>query len=197
MKKSLFSRWWFWVIVVIFYFIFSSIGKSEKAQTPQTTPDNGAKLVGTVQPFDGNTGVKKDPETFGPGDQVELNGVVVTFNGITETRGSGYYTAPDNKIFVIAEFTVENNTGKDINISSVFGSDAYVDDYKTEQSMEAELGDPMERHGLTGTIAPGKKLNGIIGYEVSSQWQELEIRLKTDWYEGSRADVITFVAVAG
>lgn len=197
MKKSIFTRWWFWVIVIVFYFIFSSIGNSEKASETKPAVNTGVQRIDTVEPVAGNSAVKRDDETFGPGDRVEINGVVVTFNGITETKGTGYYMVPDNKIFVIAEFTVENNTGKDINISSVYGSEAYVDDYLVQQSFEAELADPLERNGLTGTIASGKKLNGIIGYELPSQWQELEIRLKTDWHEGSRADVVTFVAVAG
>ena len=42
-----------------------------------------------------------------------------------------------------------------------------------------------------GTVAPGKKMNGVIGYEVPADWKELEIKFTPDFW--SNKD-ISFVA---
>ena len=166
---------------------------------PQVAPVNHfsgrSEVVNSGEMAAGSSGVKGDGN-YGPGDTVSMNGVLITFHGITETLGDGLFKPDDNKIFVIAEFTVENNTGDQINISSVFGSAAYCDNYLVSESMSAELGDPQHRNNLTGSLDTGRKLRGIIGYELPSQWQRLEIRLRTDWWKGSRADEITFLVEA-
>ena len=34
-----------------------------------------------------------------------------------------------------------------------------------------------DKNQLDGTVAPGKKMNGVIGYEVPADWKELEKNL--------------------
>ena len=154
-----------------------------------------AEIVSSNEIAIGSTGAKVG-DNFGPGDTVDLDGVRITFHGLNETIGDGIFTPNDGKIFAIAEFTVENGTNRQINISSVFGSSAYCDDYLVQESMAAELGDPQHRDNLTGSIDSGRKMRGIIGYELPSQWQILEIRLQTDWWKGSGSGEIVFVARA-
>lgn len=152
--------------------------------------------VGSGQIGEGTIAAPAGPEEYGPGDTVELNGVRITFHGVNETIGTDLWQPETNKIFAIAEFTVENESSDTINISSVFGTSAFCDDYVVQQSMAAELGDPQGREGLTGSVPPGRKLRGIVGYELPQQWQKLEIRIQTDWWKGSRGGEITFTAVA-
>ncbi len=182
MKKPVYQRWWFWVLAAVV--IFSLLSHETEAKPLKASEADIKKYQ------------EEKSSRYTVGDKAYINGVSIEFNGIYETHGKDYFSAPDGKIFIIAEFTVENNSDDDINISSVWGSSAYVDDYVVNQSMSAELSDPFERSGLTGTVPPGKKLNGIIGYEAPAQWRELEIEIKTNWYEGDYSDKITFVALA-
>lgn len=187
----------FGVLIALFW--IASQRTSGGNVDPQVAPVNHfsgrSEVVNSGEMAAGSSGVKVDGN-YGPGDTVSMNGVLITFHGITETLGDGLFKPDDNKIFVIAEFTVENNTGDQINISSVFGSAAYCDNYLVSESMSAELGDPQHRNNLTGSLDTGRKLRGIIGYELPSQWQRLEIRLRTDWWKGSKADEITFLVEA-
>lgn len=48
-----------------------------------------------------------------------------------------------------------------------------------------------DKNQLDGTVAPGKKMNGVIGYEVPADWKELEINFTPDFW--SNKD-ISFVA---
>ena len=68
--------------------------------------------------------------------------------------------------------------------------DAYVDDYSTTISLGATAS--ADKNQLDGTVAPGKKMNGIIGYEVTKEWEELEITFTPDVWS---RDKIVFVAV--
>ena len=52
--------------------------------------------------------------------------------------------------------------------------DAYVDD----NAINEDLGAQISKDGtqtMNGTIATGKRLTGVLGYEVPKGWQKLEI----------------------
>ena len=57
---------------------------------------------------------KKEPEktTFGVGEQVSLNDIVVTMNGVTESSGSDFNKPSEGNTFILCEFTIENNRKK-------------------------------------------------------------------------------------
>lgn len=136
---------------------------------------------------------KPSPQVFRIGDVAEIGGVRIGLLGAQMHHGNAYTKPKDGHVFVVAEFDVQNNSGEQINISSFFGSEAYCDGYLTKQSFTAEISDPRDRDGLTGSIPDGKKLRGIIGYELPEDWEELEISIQTDWWKGSSSDAITFV----
>ena len=50
------------------------------------------------------------------------------------------------------------------------------------------------KNQLDGTVAAGKKFSGVVGYEVPTDWQELEINFTPDVWSGKD---ITFIATNG
>ena len=66
--------------------------------------------------------------------------------------------------------------------------EAYVDDYSTNMNLSALLS--VDKSQLDGSVAAGKKMNGVIGYEADSDWSSIEIRFKPDFWSGSE---FTFV----
>lgn len=105
---------------------------------------------------------------------------------MSETSGSEYNTAPDGKIFVLAEFLIENNSNEEISISSMLSFDAYIDDFSSSISLSAML----EGEQLDGSIAAGKKLKGVIGFEAETDWKELSIVYKPNFLS---SDSIEFI----
>ena len=85
-------------------------------------------------------------------------------------------------VFLLCEFEIENASNKEINISSMLCFDAYVDDYSTSLSLTAEMAS--DKGQLDGTVAAGKKMNGVIGYEVAEDWEEIEIHFTPDFWSG-------------
>ena len=131
-------------------------------------------------------GPKKDngaqKQVFGVGESAELNGIVVTLKNTEENTGEGYNKPSDGMVFILCSFEIENNSQKEISISSLMSFNAYVDDYSTSISLSAQM--VSEEGQLDGNIAPGKKMVGAICYEVPSDWKKLEISLTPDFWSG-------------
>ena len=155
---------------------------------------SGAKKVGdsTGTGSGDTTASEKGTEQskFKIGDVVDLNGVQVTLVDVTESTGEQYNTPADGNIFLICEFEINNQSKSDIAVSSMVSFEAYCDDYAINQSLSALVLNNTKNQ-LDGTVAAGKKMNGVIGYEVSKDWKSLEITYSPSFW-GSKS--MTFQA---
>lgn len=128
----------------------------------------------------------KEPEktVFGIGETAELDNVQVTMVNYSESAGSEYNKPADGKEFVLVQFEIANNSDKEMNVSSMMSFDAYADDYTLDYSLSA-LMENQDANQLDGTIAAGKKMNGVIGYEVPVDWKNIEIHFTNDVWSGN------------
>ena len=133
---------------------------------------------------------KEEGNRFCVGETAELKGVDVTLVGVTESRGSTYNTPSDGNVFVLCEFEIVNDSSKEISVSSIMSFEAYCDDYTCTFSLGA-LMEKGNKNQLDGTVAAGKKFNGVVGYEIPNDWKELEIVFTPDFWSGKD---ITFIA---
>lgn len=172
------------ILVVIGVLLFAAAigGGNDK---PQKVGD-----AATVQDQEnqGSEIVEPEKTAFGVGEQVDLNDIIVTFVSVEETNGEQFMGPEDGNVFILCEFEIENNSGKDIAVSSIMSFEAYVDDYSTGMNLSATVSS--DKAQLDGAVAAGKKMNGVIGYEAPKDWSEIEIRFTPDFW--NRSD-ITFV----
>ncbi len=153
-----------------------------------TASNDGPKKVGETDPagpVESTTPIESTaPEqtVFTVGDQVEFDDVIVSLDNVRESSGSTYNKPSDGNVFLLCEFTIENNSTKDLSISSMLCFSAYVDDFSTNMSLSALI----EKNGqqLDGAVAAGKKMNGEIGYEVPADYKTLEIHFTPDFWSG-------------
>lgn len=117
------------------------------------------------------------------GDSVSMNDIVVTLVDVSESEGAQFATPDDGKVFVLCEFTIENNSKNDIGVSSILSFEAYVDDYTTSMDLSAIMSS--DKPQLDGSIAAGKKMNGVIGYSADKGWSSIEVRFRPDFWSGS------------
>lgn len=176
------------VILVIFgvLLIVAAIGGGGSDE-PKKVGDYNPKQSKDVK-SDETSSAEPEKTTFGVGEQVSLNDVIVTLNNVTESNGSQFNKPSDGNVFILCEFTIENNSERDLGISSIMCFEAYVDDYSTSMSLSANI--ESDKSQLDGTVAAGKKMNGVIGYEIEADWSEIEIRFAPDFWSGKE---ITFV----
>ena len=115
-----------------------------------------------------------EKQSYTVGDTIEKGDLKVTFDTFQESSGGEFLAPDEGNAFLLCEFTVENDTLSDINVSSVLCFEAYVDDYTVQYSLSATSF--ADGATLDGTIASGKKMHGVIGYEVPADWKNFEIR---------------------
>ena len=85
-------------------------------------------------------------------------------------------------------FEVENVSDED-DYFNYFNIESYVDGYNEDISIT--MSDVEGMSLLTGDVAAGKKLKGYLAWEVSPEWEELEISYKDNLWTGEKA--ATFV----
>ena len=153
----------------------------------------GPTLVGTT-PADNNAAsnapTSAADKTFKLGDSVELKDVVVTFVSIAESTGSQFNTPAEGNVYLLCEFEIANNSKEEINVSSMLSFTGYCDDYACDYSLGA-LMEKGDKNQLDGSVAVGKKMKGVIGFEVPTDWAKLEIQYSPDLFSN---DKIVFVA---
>ena len=189
-KRPIYKKWWFWVIIVVI--VLAAIGASNSGpkKVGQNEPVNDSNMTQPSTPNNGNSNTISSGENkFYVGDKVELNDIVVSLNAVTENSGSAYNKPGDGNVFVLCSFSIENNSASEINISSVLCFDAYCDSYACNYSLSAQL--ESNDNQLDGAIAAGKKMKGTIGFEVPSDWKELEIHFTPDFW--AKQDIV-FIA---
>ena len=129
------------------------------------------------------SGTVDEKKEFHVGETVSLKDVNVTLVSSTESAGSEYVKPDDGKEFLILEFNIENNSSKDINISSVANFEAYCDDYSLNQDILGQQAPEAEgKTQLDGSVASGKKMNGIIVYQVPTGYKNFEINVAPDFW---------------
>lgn len=177
-----------WILIVIVALvIIGSVSGNEDKPTKVSSSTNESTAGATASETNTSETVVEET-TFGVGDTAEYRGVKVTLNSVTENTGSQFNKPTDGNVFLLVNFTIENNTDTDLVVSSMLSFDAYQDGYSTNMSLSALIEKSGEQ--LDGTIAPGKKMQGTIGYEVPATYTEFEINYQADVWSSEK---FTFV----
>lgn len=173
--------------LLVFIILISVFGASAESDEPMLVGRNEYTPVETVNNAEGSG---TNDNFFRTGEVAELNQVVVSMVNVSESTGSAYNTPTDGNVFVLCEFEIANNSDQEISVSSMLSFEAYCDDYTCTYSLAATL-EKGNKNQLDGTVAPGKKFNGVIGYEVPTSWQKLEVHFTPDFWDGKD---IVFIA---
>jgi len=109
-QKPFYKKVWFWVVVVVLVAgVGSMIGGEDeetatKVDTEQTTESEETEENDEVEEI--------ADEEFNVGDTVSADGYEITVNNVEFSDGNEIDTPDDGKQFVIANVTIENNTGE-------------------------------------------------------------------------------------
>lgn len=121
---------------------------------------------------------------FSIGESVELNNVVVTLVDVYESTGKDFFEPTEGNVFVICEFEIENKTSGDISVSSLLSFEAYFDGYAANIDISAIT--LSEKTQLDGTIAAGKKMRGVVGYQAPSDWENVELQFSPSFWSSKK-----------
>lgn len=172
---------WFAVIwsIIAAIILFASGGR--EADTPKhvnyNTEETGQppQSTNTENTNQESISSEKEEVIFLQGETAELNDVQVTLLNWEESEGSGYNRPTEGNKFILAEFEIVNNSEEELAISSLLSFEAYADDYAINLSISAMIEKNGTQQQLDGAIAAGKKIKGVVGYEVPADWKTIEI----------------------
>ena len=169
------------VLVVVVLVVIAAFAGSGESSTPQKVESTS----GTSQSASQASEAQPQPEqtVFTVGDTVELNGVKTTLLSAEEYPGKQYMMPTDGNVFLVCQFEIENDSSAEINVSSMVSFNAYCDDYSVSLSVTGEMLEDSWK-SLDGTVAPGKKINGVIAYEIPQDWQKMEISYTPSFWSG-------------
>lgn len=121
---------------------------------------------------------------FSVGETAEYNDVQVSLTDVVESKGDGQFITPDDgNVFVLCSFEITNNSSSDITISSIACFETYCDDVSmVEDIMGLQAPEAKGQNQLDGDIAPGKKMKGVIAYQVPENWKELEVNVSPGFW---------------
>ena len=182
------------IIVVVIGLIGSCVGGKSNEEDPSNT------TVTTAQSNKSNQEeITAAPETtiaekttFDVGEVADIKGIQVSLLGTTESKGSDFLKPDEGNIFILCEFEISNNSDKDISVSSIMSFEAYCDDYSVNQDiLGLQAPEGKGKNQLDGSVAAGKKMNGIIAYQVPEDWKNLEIKFSPSFWSNKSA---TFIA---
>lgn len=176
------------IAVVVLFILLAAIGGGGENDEPSLAENSSTELSAVNEtssaPESEAAETSEAKTVFGIGETAEMNDIQVTMLNYVESNGSEYNSPADGNVFVLVEFEIANNSDSDLAVSSMMSFEAYADDYALNYSlsaiMEAESGSQLD-----GTIAPGKKMKGEIGYEVPADWNSMEIHFTDSLWSDS------------
>lgn len=136
-------------------------GSAAPTDQPTEVPTDAPTIEPTAEPTDAPTAV---PTTAAAsvgkiGERVEGGGIALMVNKVEEGPLSQFYK-PKGVVFIV-DATLENVSLDEVDVNPL---DFHVRD-ETGLQVDAALGAPEQQISL-GTLAPGEKIRGRIGFDV-------------------------------
>lgn len=186
------KKWWFWVIVVVVIGGIGSAVAGTKNSSNSPNSDNSVNSSSIVSDFSVVDSTKSDTEQatiYGLGETAKAKSFSLTANSVNVVKSDNQFVQPDEgNEYVEVEFVLENTSDSDIVVSSVLNCNAYVDGFAVSEDLSAGVAACSD--SFNGTVASGKKLKGCLFYELSNDWNELEIDISIGL---SKEDEVKFV----
>lgn len=186
------KKWWFGVIVVVVIGGIGSAVAGTKNRSNSPNSDNSVNSSSIVSDFSVVDSTKSDTEQatiYGLGETAKAKSFSLTANSVNVVKSDNQFVQPDEgNEYVEVEFVLENTSDSDIVVSSVLNCNAYVDGFAVSEDLSAGVAAGSD--SFNGTVASGKKLKGCLFYELSTDWNELEIDISIGL---SKEDEVKFV----
>ena len=162
---------------------------TEAAETT-VTADNAETTAETEKVTEKAKEAAKD--SFGIGDTADFTGIQERLSSVRTSNGDGQFWNPEEgKYFLGLVFDIDNQSSHDIGVSSLISFEAYCDDYSLNQDiMGAQVPEWKGIGQLDGSVAAGKKMSGVICYQVPKDFTSFEIRYSPSFWGNKKA---TFV----
>lgn len=174
---------WIIIAVIVIGIIGAAVGGGDDDKVKDVTKE--------VANSEDNKKDTEDPATeekteFYLGETAEQQNIQISLVNVTESLGNEFAKPDEGNLFLICEFEIANNSEKDISISSMMNFEAYCNDYSINQDIIGLQAPEASGKGqLDGSVAAGKRMNGVIVYQVPSDYTTMEINVAPDFWSSN------------
>lgn len=181
------------VIAVVAIIIIAAIANGGSGDSNDVKKVDSKNSTKTEAKKDTTLETTKEKTSFNVGETAEYKNVQITLEKVITSQGDDMFVKPDDgKEFVLCVFKIQNNSDEDMTISSIISFEAYLDDVSINQDfLGVQTKEGKKYNSLDGDIASGKRMEGVISYEVPNDWKKLEVKVTPDAWSSKK---ITFVA---
>ena len=189
--RKVFAKFYVGILVVLGLYVFfgSLIGVGirkvvgEKKESP--------KVVKAIQ-TEVEQPTKDKVTRFTIGDTIINRDYKLTVEGASIIVSDKKYAQPDeNCEFVEVELTLENTSNDTLTVTPFYFT-SYADGFIID-SYDFDAYMATSKNTLSADLPSGKKINGVLCYEVPNDWSELELFVKLSDYFGDDTDAILVI----
>lgn len=191
-KKGI-VKWIIIVIVAIIIIAAAAGGGNSSNKTPEKVSSQSDEGTSSENADNNQEESSDSQDSFTIGDTADFDGIQVTLSTAILSNGDGEYVTPDDgKYFLGLVFDIDNQSDDDIDVSSIASFEAYCDDTSINQDLIGPQSPELKVYNsLDGDVASGKKMNGVICYQVPEDFTSFEIRFSPSFW-GNNEAVFTF-----
>ena len=171
------------IIGVVAIIILGGVFGGDKKDKDKTKESNKPVVKTTEQTAQEPEEVSEERTEFAVGETVDHGGIEITLVNVSESGGSEFLQPNDGNTYLLLEFEITNHSEKDISISSIANFEAYYDDTSVNQDIGGLQAPEIEgKNQLDGSVAVGKRMNGVIAYQVPADYTKFEISVAPDFW---------------
>lgn len=182
MKKPIFKRWWFWVIIV--FVLVGALGSCSGGSSEDSS--NKKETSKTTE-------TKKEEETVHHiGEVVTVGNVEYTVNSITQTDtvGTQYLNTTAQNHFLMIDITVTNKGNDPLDMSSSYFT--LVNGEKTyEVNTDASIYNSADGESIIyETVNPDASFTGQVAYDITQETidsPDLQLQVQTGAFGTEKA----------
>lgn len=128
-----------------------------------------------------------DGETYTIGEIAETDDLTLRLINVMNSKGNSYYKPEDGMEYIILEFEVTNKSSEALTLSTMMNFTAWCDNKTYTIDLEALATAMLSgKYQLDCAVEAGKKVTGVIGYMIPSEWEEVKIDFKQDVVFGEK-----------
>lgn len=175
------------LIVVIVLIVLAAIGSGSNDKEPTKVDSNATVSESAENTTAASSEATEEATTFTVGDTADFDGVKIKLSAAILSAGGNYVKPDDGKYFLGLIFDIDNESDTDINVSSLASFEAYVDDYSVNLDLTGNTAPEFDGlDSLDGSVAAGKKMNGVICYQVPQDFQNFEVTVTADFWSDKK-----------
>lgn len=126
-----------------------------------------------------------------PGEVVELDHLNISLTNVYETDGNDFYTPSDGNEYMLIEFTIQNTGDEELALSTMLNFSTWCDGEICTLSLEAlATGMLAGRTQLDCAVKPEESVTGIVGYEISKDWEEVIVEFNEEAIFGNKTSFV-------